>query len=375
MKKRWTALCLSLLLCLGLLPGWAQAAEGHFADVKDTDWHYLYVEKSRDLSLVQGSGGRFYPNDNLTQAEIVTIAVRVTFWIRGWDPPAPGSGRDWFAPYEEHALRLGILEDPLTTEEESWSVSRELCMQYLYRAVPASFLPEKNVVPDGSIPDVPMYESFAPAVYAFYRAGVLEGNDDKGSFLPWNLILRSEIAATLVRLMVPEARATTSLGGEVKLSPLDEIRGEAWFDGDLCSVAFLGCGDSIAEFINQIPVDAPVCETMPFLFSLPECQYLTQPGSEIYCVIPTWPEAQVRVRNYSMIGDDWGPREVLYSSERGHPLLLMGNVSDIIPNLWVEVTDPTTGLSVEFSPCLSLKDGGLEQYDGVRDISYLFQVN
>ena len=374
MKKRWIAVCLSLLLCLGLMPGWAQAAKGHFADVKDTDWHYLYVEKSRDLSLVQGSGGRFYPNDALTTAEIVTIAVRVNFWIRGWDPPAPGVGRNWFVPYEKHALQLGILDEPLTAEEENWKVSRESCMQYLYRAVPEYFLPEKNVVPDGAIPDVPMYLDCAPAVYAFYRAGVLEGNDDKGSFLPWNTILRSEIAATLVRLMVPEARATTSLDGEVNLSPLDEIRGDAWFAGEPCSVAFLGCGDSIASFLNQIPVDAPVCETMPFLFSLPECQYLTQPGNEIYCVIPTWPKAQVRVREFRMVGDSWGPGKLLYSSERGHPLLLMGNVSEVIPNLWVEVTDPETGLSVEFTPYLSLKDGSLAVPEGVRDISYLFQL-
>lgn len=375
MKKRWAALCLSLVLCLSLLPGLAQAA-GHFTDVKDTDWYYLYVEKAGDLGLLQGTGdGCFSPRDNLTRAESVTLAVRVHAWLRDQQPPEGGSGLAWFGPYETYAVEAGILSQPLTTSQENGSVSRAQCMEDLYRAVPQGYLTEKNTIPDGAIPDVAMDQSFAPAVYAFYRAGVLEGSESNGAFLPQDSILRCEIAATLVRLMVPEARVTVSLTGEpAQPTALEAIRAAAQESGDLCSVAFVGYGESIADFLRQTELGADLREAMPFLWALPESQFVTQAGNEIYCVVPTNPNASVYIRAYGMDesdGSGWGPGELLYAGGKGHALLLLGNVSDIIPNLSVEIVDHDSGRCVRFEPGLSLNDGSLvlPEEGGVKDIT------
>ena len=60
---------------------------------------------------------------------------------------------------------------------------------------------------DGSIPDVKDDED----IYLLYRAGVLGGNDDKGTFAPMSNIKRSEVAAIVARMALPELRKEITL--------------------------------------------------------------------------------------------------------------------------------------------------------------------
>ena len=79
----------------------------------------------------------------------------------------------------------------------------------LANAFPDSALPAVNLVPDGSIPDV--YRSDT-GIYKLYRAGILAGNDDAGTFRPNAPITRAEVATILVRMADPNVRLLFSLG-------------------------------------------------------------------------------------------------------------------------------------------------------------------
>ena len=58
-----------------------------------------------------------------------------------------------------------------------------------------------------------MSASYADAVYTLYRAGVLTGSDDAGSFRPNTTIRRSEAAAIVTRMADPDLREQFTLTG------------------------------------------------------------------------------------------------------------------------------------------------------------------
>ena len=59
---------------------------------------------------------------------------------------------------------------------------------------------EINTIADNTIPDVNLADKCADEIYTFYRAGILTGSDKQGSFKPDSTIVRSEVAAILVRM-------------------------------------------------------------------------------------------------------------------------------------------------------------------------------
>ena len=64
----------------------------------------------------------------------------------------------------------------------------------------------KNDVADNAIPDVKMDTKNAAEIYEFYRAGILIGSDESGTFYPESVIKRSEAAAILIRMFDLNAR-------------------------------------------------------------------------------------------------------------------------------------------------------------------------
>ena len=62
----------------------------------------------------------------------------------------------------------------------------------------------------GEIPSKKIYED--EEIYAFYRAGILDGSLADGSFLPDSGIKRSEVAAIIVRMFDTSERRSVTLG-------------------------------------------------------------------------------------------------------------------------------------------------------------------
>ena len=139
----------------------------------------------------------------------------------------------------------------------------------------------------------------------------------------------------------------------------------------LCAMTYLGYGTNIAGFLRETDEGKALREAWPFLTEIPPQQYVEYEGDEIYCVIPADPEAVISVHAVS-IDDGGAVREgtQLYRGQHGQALLLRGNVSDIVPNVSVTVSEPDGG-SCTFQPALSLKDGslGVSEGDGVLDFT------
>ena len=78
-------------------------------------------------------------------------------------------------------------------------------------ALPEAALPQINGIGEKEIPDVEMSDRYGEAVLKLYRAGILTGNDEAGTFAPTTNIKRSEVAAIVNRMMNEEIRKTFAL--------------------------------------------------------------------------------------------------------------------------------------------------------------------
>ena len=87
-------------------------------------------------------------------------------------------------------------------------------MEIFASALPDEALKVKNSIADNAIPDVALTHPQAAAIYKLYRAGILTGMDDQGTFEPNKNIRRSEVSAILTRMMKESARKELTLGPE-----------------------------------------------------------------------------------------------------------------------------------------------------------------
>ena len=60
-------------------------------------------------------------------------------------------------------------------------------------------------------PHVDMKDSYVEYVYKLYKAGVLTGNDEKGTFAPLSNITRAESAAIVTRMVDENSRRKVTL--------------------------------------------------------------------------------------------------------------------------------------------------------------------
>ena len=108
----------------------------------------------------------------------------------------------------------------------------------------------------------------------------------------------------------------------------------------------------------------------PFLPEMTEAQFVQQEGGEFYLVVPVSADTSLSVFDCAVDETTYElvQGEELLSLEAGQPVILQGNVSEIVSNLWV--TAETAGEDpFEYTPCLSLMDGSLAKCDGVYDCS------
>ncbi len=186
--------------------------EGQFSDVMETDWFAPYVEQGFEYGLIKGSTEtQFAPNGQLTIAQCITIAVRLhSIFMTGEELDVTGDSEgQWYTSYVNYAVEQGIIP----SEYNNYDViaMRHEVASIFSRALPQGAISQIREVEDNAIPDVSMEDGFAPGVYALYRAGVLSGSDDAGSFYPYSSIKRSEIATICVRIADPTKRSSEAL--------------------------------------------------------------------------------------------------------------------------------------------------------------------
>lgn len=232
--KRIISILLALCLALSILPETAAATTGGmgnfkktrdypgFSDVPASQWFANDVRQAYELGLVNGKGdGKFDPNGNLTIAEAITMAVQIHATYYG-NTFVPG-GNPWYANAVLYAVNNNMIQADSYGNYASYATRLDLVG--LFTSIPMEEFPRINRV--SWIPDVSQYidyenTSYADYIYRFYAAGVLTGGEG-GAFKPEALVKRSEAAAIINRVVLPENRvhvsSTASAPGQTYSDP------------------------------------------------------------------------------------------------------------------------------------------------------------
>ncbi len=181
---------------------------GHFTDVPENAWYAGEVKSAYELGFMNGkSDSEFVPAGSVTVAEGITMASRVHAIYNG-KTIAEVQGGQWYDMYVKYALENGMITEKLF-DTYTRNITRAE-MAYLF----ASSLPDEyfTAVNDVKfIPDVNNTSYYADELVMLYKAGVVMGSDDYGSFNPDSDIKRSESAAIINRVAIPENRQKGTL--------------------------------------------------------------------------------------------------------------------------------------------------------------------
>ncbi len=215
-------LCLLLCLCLSLSLFGAAAAgldsfkkvrsykAGTFSDVAESDWYSENVAAIYELGLMVGQGdGTFGVGRNLTVAETLAVAARLHAIYNGKDADFV-QGKPWYQVYADYIeANTALRVRDLTMDA---AATRGQFATFLSAVFPDEALKAINSVADDAIPDVKTGDPDASAIYRLYRAGIIIGIDDAGTYAPGSAIKRSEVAAIVTRMVDESLRKTVKLG-------------------------------------------------------------------------------------------------------------------------------------------------------------------
>ena len=153
--------------------------------------------------------------------------------------------------------------------------------------------------------------------------------------------------------------------------PLAEFRADMAENAAELAVAYLGyTEDTDYEAICAYLETNGFYECYPFLKEMTREQFVQQQGGELYLVVPVSAETSLTVYECLVNEETWATvaGAELLSLKAGEPALLQGNVSEIVPNLWV-TAQREGSVVLEYIPSLSMMDGTLTLADGVYDCS------
>ena len=238
MKKRLIGILLVFCMSLSLaIPALGAASlsnfEAHrqyrdrFSDVSRDAWYYDGVRGAFEYGVIDGkSADIFDPSGSLTIAEAIKLASGIhKGYHTGSMDFEPGS--PWYAPFVEYALEKGIIADAYRNYNAAATRSD-------FATIIAGALPEEAVTPinrieNGVIPDVLEHYSYGASVYNLYRAGVLTGSDDNGTFYPGRTLSRAEAATIVMRLLQANTRQSLSLANPLTAEQIYKLASPAVF--------------------------------------------------------------------------------------------------------------------------------------------------
>ncbi len=261
--KRFLSLLTAVLLAVTALPSAVLAAEpaaASFTDVSPEDWFHDSVATVSKAGLMIGKGnGLFDPGGDVTIAEAFAIAARVHAILTTGSPDAadryyedhkneevyPEPNRPWYRTYSQYAERN--IRGFASLETTDLSVRRNFAR--LLAAAVGDGAAEINEVVPGAIPDLEE-NALTAGIYRLYRAGILTGNDARGTFLPDTPIRRCEAAAIAARILDPALRRRFTL---TEAQPFDTtltppggwytLTVPAWWEGEVLTWPFFGNSD------------------------------------------------------------------------------------------------------------------------------------
>ena len=148
---------------------------------------------------------------------------------------------------------------------------------------------------------------------------------------------------------------------ETAAESLSLLQGRIAEQNDVCGLALLGYEDgATVEDVKKLIQDKK--EIYPFLADIAEEEIVLLAGGDIYCIVPVSEDASVQVKSVDYMKEGVSEEEAIAGGEiayegTGKPVILVCNVSDIVPNSHVTVTAGEA--SAAFSPYISLQDGSV----------------
>ena len=172
------------------LPAVTPSASAAFSDVAPGSWYEDAVTQLSQTGALTGyADGTFRPDQPISAAEFVTIAVRLAGL-----PRAQGQTSHWAAGQMQAALQAGWYdwdEIPPTGERFDLPIPRQLAVKILMRALlpdaRGDYVTESAKISDFASLDGRYYE----AVLAAYASGAVHGGPD-GAFRPLDGLSRAE---------------------------------------------------------------------------------------------------------------------------------------------------------------------------------------
>lgn len=109
-----------------------------FADVKENDWFFRYIERANNLSLLEGSKDKdgilkANPNATISRAELYTMVSRLfgattkgkSTLYNEFNYITEKSGKEWYQPYIQEYVNKKIISKMFTEKQASEEIKRE----------------------------------------------------------------------------------------------------------------------------------------------------------------------------------------------------------------------------------------------------------
>ncbi len=173
-----------------------------FDDVAETDWYFEAVNYLKWNSIVQGNLNYFYPNDNITRAELVTM-LNNAFGISG-DEYTTASFDDvsadaWYYDVVVKAAGAGLVLGDGTNFNPNTYVTRQDAAVMVYRFISKAGI--KMSSEDMSFDDAASISDYAKdAVAALSGNGIINGMGNN-CFEPANTTTRAQVAQIIYKIV------------------------------------------------------------------------------------------------------------------------------------------------------------------------------
>lgn len=199
----------------------------NFADVGTSDWFYNSVAEAYKYDLVNGkSATKFDPKGNVTIAEVITMADKLHSYSTSGSlsPSIQMEAEPWYTLFVRYAETKQIISTGEFSGEYDRPATREELAHIFAHAIPDNGYQQINVVT--TLPDIDSSNKYYNDVIKLYNAGIISGNDYRGTFTPKANITRAEAAAIASRLALPSTRIQLTFCQSIALPPEDNSFGE-----------------------------------------------------------------------------------------------------------------------------------------------------
>ncbi len=220
----------AFLICMLALQTIAQAPlfektkeyNNNFNDVSENDWFAPGIKEVYESGLMDGvSRDTFDTEGTVTIAQGITIAARLhSIYNNKNISDASLENPSWYDKYVVYAIDNKIISADYYTDFNRALKSYEM-VNLFDASLPHEYFPAINNVSD--LPDVVEGNSYYDSVTRFYNAGILNGNDEYGTFYPASTITRKRAAIIIGRIINKDLRLKYTLKENTQTYSISEL--------------------------------------------------------------------------------------------------------------------------------------------------------